>query len=142
MTRVYVCDPDARPSRDWHAEPWPVKDPIKKMDAGLRIMEAEAAGWVSGRIVKMAIYGNTAMMPIKPKPGVVIERWQIFMDEALGAWVAWVIRPRDDDRDRRRRKEHRIELLVAGVLILVAAILAALILVVLPQCTGGNFGGL
>lgn len=137
MTRVYVCDPDGRPSRDWTSDLWPSKNPIEAFNAGLRIMEAETIGWTSGRIVQVAIYGNTAMRPVKPNPEIVIERWQVFMDGQLGCWVAWVIRPKDDDRYRRDTNHRRFEHVIVGVLLLVAAVLAALVLVVLPQCTGG-----
>lgn len=145
MSRVYVINPEERPSTNWIDSQLVSDNPIHRPDAGLRIMEADIVGWLSGRIVRMNIYGNTAVPLIKASDRdrpIRTERWQVFEDKQLGAWVAWVMMPKDDQRARRERAAHRFELLVAALLTLVCAVIAALILVVLPQCTGGNFGGL
>ncbi len=135
MSRVYVIDPDGRPSSDWRGKGWLVKNPIRPMDAGLRIMEADTLGWMAGQVIRMEVHGSTAMRPLLPKPGAVIERWQVFEEPGAG-WVAWVKRPADDDRVRREGKERQLALLIAGILMFVGAVTAAVVLIVLPQCQG------
>lgn len=137
MTRVYVIDPDARPSRDYSREPWVKLNAVHPFDAGFRIMECETIGWVSGNVVLMVIHGNTAIRPMNPKPLAHVERWQVFDQPGLGGWVAWVRRPDADDRARRELNGQRIELLIVGAMVLLAGVIGALILIVLPQCQGG-----
>lgn len=127
MTRVYVIDPEVQ-----QTTPWPTP-------GGLRIMEADTVGWASGRIVTVAIYGDTAVPPSRAdrmdKRADRQERWLV-REEGIG-WVAWVKRPQDDDRVRRDTKNHQLELIMAGALILLGGAVGALVLVVLPQCQGG-----
>jgi hypothetical protein len=138
VSRVYVINPEERPSSNW-INAAASDDPIHRPDAGLRIMEADIVGWLSGRVVRMNIYGNTAVPLIRASDRerpIRTERWQVFEDKQLGAWVAWVMMPNDDRRARRETAAHRFELLVAGTMIFVGAVMAVLILIVLPQCTG------
>lgn len=142
MTRVFVIDQAARPSRDWRGEFEPQPNPIRAFDAGFRIMEAETFGWESGGIVAVAIYGMTATRTGgHERAGVVHERWQVFTVDNLG-WVAWVIRPDEDRRAGERLRDNNFERLVVGVLILAMIGMVAVFMVLVSQCNGGSIGRL
>lgn len=132
MTRVHVIDAELRPTNG-------------RFPAGaFRLMECDVIGWVNGRVVAMAIHGQTAVPAVSRRASATtitrVERWQVFEDHLVGSWIAWVQRPRDDERDRRERWEQQIDLLMIAIILFVGAVMAAIVLVVLPQCTGGKIG--
>ncbi len=132
MTRCYVIDPEMRPSRPW---PGPNSD---KLDRGLRLMECDTTGWADGRVSQVAIHGKVAVQLVRaPRSTDHVERWRTWQDATLdGGWIAYVVRQNEDRRASVETKNRQVELLVAAAMIFLAAVIAALILVVLPQCQG------
>lgn len=134
MTKAFVVDVELSPIS--------ARFPL----GAVRMMECDTLGWADGKTVRMAVYGNTAVPAIgKAREDTKIdriERWLVFEDQSLGCWIAWVKRPQDDDRVRYEIRQQRMDLLLVCGLIFFAAVLAAITLVLLPQCSGGQIGRL